>query len=142
MPRIVVVDDEENIRFIFKKILTAAGHEVASAAHLIDARAIISANEFDVAIIDRILSDGHNGIELVEYIRAAHPFCEPILISGYKTSRSAAEALKFDTFAYLTKPVKQDKLCHVVAEAAGKSKAKKDSGQFNPYFSTHIYRSS
>ncbi len=133
MHRILVVDDEENIRFVFKKILTAAGYEVASAAHMIDARAIISANEFDVAVIDRILSDGQNGIDLVEYIRAAQPFCEPILMSGYQTSKSSAEALKFDTFAYLTKPVKPDQLCHIVAEAAGKSKAKKDSGQFNPY---------
>ncbi|MBL0701437.1 MAG: response regulator [Desulfosarcina sp.] len=132
MSRILIVDDDENIRFVFKKILTAAGHEVVSAAHMIDARAILSANEFDVALIDRILSDGQNGFDLVKYIKAAQPFCEPILMSGYKTYRSAAEALRFDTLAYLAKPVKQDQLYHAVAEAADKSKAKKKSEELNP----------
>ncbi|WDN89364.1 hypothetical protein BuS5_02332 [Desulfosarcina sp. BuS5] len=130
MPRILVVDDEENIRFSFKHFLTAAGYEVVTVTHPIDARAILSANEFDVAIIDRILSDGQNGIDLVKYIRAVQPFCEPVLMSGYPSFSSAAETLQFETFAYLAKPVKQEKLCRVVAEAVHKSKAKKNSGHF------------
>ena len=142
MPRILVVDDEENIRFSFKKLLTSAGYEVVTAAHLIDARAILAANEFDVAVIDRILSDGQNGIDLVKYIRDVQPFCEPVLMSGYPTFSSAAETLQFETFAYLTKPVKQKKLCHVVGEAVRKSKAKKDSGHFKSVLQSIFHSSS
>lgn len=128
MPKILIVDDEENIRFAYKNILAAMGYEVAVAAHLIDAMAILAVNEFDVAIIDRILTDGQNGIDLVKYIRAVQPFCESILMSGYPTFSSAAKTLQLETFAYLTKPVKQKELCSVVAKAVHKSKEKKDSG--------------
>ncbi len=141
MPRILIVDDEENIRFSFKQFLTAAGYEVVTAAHPIDARAILAANEFDVAVIDRILSDGQNGIDLVKYIRAVQPFCEPVLMSGYPTFSSAAETLQFDTFAYLRKPVKQEKLCSVVAEAVCKSSSKKDAGHFKDVLQSVFYSS-
>ncbi len=141
MSRILIVDDEENIRFSYKNILTAAGYEVDVAAHLIDARAILKANEFDVAIIDRILADGQNGIDIVKYIREVQPFCEPVMMSGYPTFGSAAETLQFEGFAYLTKPVKQKELCEVVAKAVSKNKAKKDSGHSKNVFQS-IFHSS
>ena len=126
MARILVVDDEESIRFSFQKFLSNAGHEITVAENIIDARAILSDNEFDVAVIDRILKDGQNGLDLVKHIREVNPFCEPILISAYPNFRSAAETLQYETFAYLTKPVKQEEICRVVEEAACKNKKKKE----------------
>ena len=128
MARILVVDDEESIRFYFQRLLSNAGHEVTVAENIIAAKAILSGNEFDVAVIDRILKDGENGLDLMKHIRKIQPFCEPILISAYPTFRSAAETLQYETFAYLTKPVKQEDICRVVKEAAYKSETKKDSG--------------
>ncbi|MBW2569380.1 MAG: PAS domain S-box protein, partial [Deltaproteobacteria bacterium] len=130
MAKILVVDDEESIRFSFQKFLSNAGHEVTVAENIIDARAILSDNEFDVAVIDRILKNGQNGLDLVKHIRKVQPFCEPILISAYPTFRSAAETLQYGTFAYLTKPVKQEEICRVVNEAANKSETKKNSGHY------------
>lgn len=126
MARILVVDDEESIRFSFQKFLSNTGHEVTVAENTIDAKAILAGNEFDVAIIDRILKDGQNGLDLVKHIREIQPFCEPILISAYPSFRSAAETLQYETVAYLTKPVKQEEICRVVVEAACRSKNKKE----------------
>jgi len=124
MARILVVDDEESIRFSFQRFLSNAGHEVTVAENIIDAGAILSGNEFDVAIIDRILKDGQNGLDLVKHIREIQPFCEPILISAYPSFRSAAEALQYEIFAYLAKPVKQEEVCRVVEKAACRNKKK------------------
>lgn len=126
MAMILVVDDEESIRFSFQRFLSNAGHEVAVAENIIDARAILSGNEFDVAVIDRILQDGQNGLDLVKHIKKVQPFCEPILISAYPSFRSAAETLQYETFAYLTKPVKQEEICRVVEKAACRNKNKKE----------------
>ena len=120
MAKIFVVDDEECIRFSFSRMLTDAGHEVITTGHSIDAKAILAANEFDVAVIDRLLMGGETGLEVIKYIREMQPACETILVSGYPTRKSAAEALQYETFAYLNKPVKKEELCQVVKEAVRK----------------------
>lgn len=106
MARVLVVDDEKSIRSSLNKILTDAGHEVAVLTHPVDARAVMAAKRFDVAIVDRILSDGQNGCDLVKHIKNVQPFCETILMSAYPTFEFAAEMLQYETFAYLTKPKK------------------------------------
>jgi DNA-binding NtrC family response regulator len=117
MAKVFVVDDEESIRFSFNRMLTDAGHEVIVAGHSVDAKAILAVNEFDVAVIDRILTGGETGLELIKCIKKMQPSCETILISAYPTRKSAAEALQYETFAYLNKPVKKEELCRVVKEA-------------------------
>ena len=62
MAKVLVVDDEESIRFSYNKFLTEAGHDVVVASHLLDAKAILKKNEFDVAVIDRLLENG-NGLK-------------------------------------------------------------------------------
>ena len=126
MAKIFVVDDEESIRFSFSRMLTDAGYEVIAAGHSTDAKAILAANEFNVAVIDRLLMGRETGLELIKYIKEMQPSCETILVSAYPTRKSAAEALQYETFAYLNKPVKKEELCRVVKEAVRKGKARKD----------------
>ncbi|MCP4691057.1 MAG: response regulator [Desulfobacterales bacterium] len=126
MPRILVVDDEDSIRFSFRKILSRAGYDVIVASHMIDAKAILPANEFDVAIIDRLL-ENYDGIDLMKHIKRVQPFCETILVSAYPTFKSASETLDLDAFAYLTKPVKKNELCEAVGAAAAKAGLKREA---------------
>jgi len=125
MTRVLVVDDEEVIRFVFKKFLTDAGCEVAVAAHATDAKAILSNNEFDVAVVDRILPDGQGGIGLLKEIKMSQPSCEVIIMSGFPPPRSASETLEDDAFLYITKPVNMEEIVRVVEQAAERSKSKK-----------------
>ncbi len=126
MTKVLVVDDEESIRFSFQKFLTNAGFEVAAVSHPSEAKKILASNEFDVAVVDRIFPEGQDGLDLVKYIKDAQPFCQIILISAYPTFKSAAETLKYEAFAYLTKPVKREEICKVVGEAARKSRVVRD----------------
>ena len=126
MAKVLVVDDEESIRFSFSRMLTDVDHEVIVAGHSTDAKAILAANAFDVAVIDRILIRGESGLELIKHVKAMQPSCETILVSAYPTFKSAAETLQHETFAYLNKPVKKEELCRVVKEAVRKGKARND----------------
>jgi len=69
MTKVRVVDDDEAIRFVFGRFLADAGQEVSLAEHENDAGEILSDNEFDVAVVDRILSDGQNGLVLIKEIK-------------------------------------------------------------------------
>jgi len=126
MTNILIVDDEESIRFSLKIFLQNIGYEVKTATDIIEAKTILSSIKFDVAIIDRILTGGQNGLDLVKYIKETQSFCETILISAYPDFNSASETLKYETFAYLTKPVKKKKFCNTIKDAVKKNMAKKD----------------
>jgi DNA-binding NtrC family response regulator len=123
MKKILIVDDEETILFSFERILTKAGYEVMKAGNLIEAKAILASNLFNVAIVDRLLG-ADNGLDLVADINKEQIFCSTILISAYPTFQSASDGFKHGLFDYLKKPVKRDELCRTVDAALKKNKEK------------------
>lgn len=127
MTKVLIVDDETSIRFSFAKILADAGYDAVSAAGPSEAADRVSEGRIDIAIVDRLLANGQNGFDVARRIKETHPFCEIILISAYPTFQSASEAMKFNPFAYLTKPVKTETLCRTVMEAALKGRAREES---------------
>lgn len=126
VPRVLIVDDEESIRYVFRKILTGKGYDVTVAQDAQSACAIIAACEFDVALVDRILPGGVDGIEVIRRIREFYPFCQSILMSAYPTFQSAAQTLEHEVFAYLTKPIQTKEICSVIESAAEKGVRKKE----------------
>jgi len=127
MTKVLVVDDEEAIRFVFQRFLSDAGYEVSLAAHQNDAMEFLSTKEFDVAVVDRILSDGKNGMDLIKEIKKSQPSCEVIMMSGFPTFNDSPELGEQESFTYLAKPVKKDDIVRAVGEAAEKSKSKQTS---------------
>jgi PAS domain S-box-containing protein len=140
MASVLIVDDEESIRFSYKKFLTDSGYDVAVASHLLEAKALLPTSEFAVAIVDRILGDD-NGMDFVKHIRETQPFCEPILISAYPSFESASETLQYDVSAYLAKPIVKKKLCQAVDDAVRKNRIKKES-QHNEIILQSLFDSS
>ncbi len=126
MAKVLIVDDEESIRYSYQRFLSDAGYDVTLASSLHDAKAFLVGNKFEVAIVDRILGDG-NGLELIKRINEVQPFCEPILISGNPNFESASETLRYDVFAYLSKPVVKKKLCQMVQDAVQKNERRRES---------------
>ena len=68
MAKVLVVDDEESIRYSFRKFLADAGFDVVVVSHFTEAKTCLSANEFEVAVVDRILPEGQNGLNLIKHI--------------------------------------------------------------------------
>ena len=107
--RILVVDDEESIRFTFRHFLSEEGYSVADAATLGEALNCLSKEPFALVFADIILG-GKTGIELLKEIRAKDPQCCVVMITGYPHHDSASEALRLGAFDYISKPVQQDTL--------------------------------
>ena len=114
--RILVIDDEESIRFTFERFLRAAGHVVATADSCSEALTRINETSFDVVFADIILGDG-TGIEILREIKAREPSCPVIMITGDPGVETAADSIRLGAFDYLPKPINQESLLHVTRTA-------------------------
>ncbi len=112
---ILVVDDEERQREIYRDILEGEDYYAETAPSGEAALALLSQKRFDLVITDLNLT-GMTGVELLSEILAADPTVAVVLITGYASIQSAIEATKRGVYQYLEKPVDRDKLLEVVGE--------------------------
>jgi PAS domain S-box-containing protein len=110
--RILVIDDEEGIRFTFNKFLSDKNHEVFTAENFDEALTIISETDFDVIFADVIL-EGKTGIDILREIRERNMNCPVVMITGYPNIKTASEAVRLGAFDYIPKPVRKETLLHV-----------------------------
>ncbi|MFZ2446174.1 MAG: sigma 54-interacting transcriptional regulator [Syntrophobacteraceae bacterium] len=114
--RILVIDDEESIRFTFERFLGAAGYSVATAESRGEALARINETSFDVVFADIILGDG-TGIDILREIRAKGLICPVIMITGDPGVETAADSIRLGAFDYIPKPINQESLLHTTRTA-------------------------
>lgn len=126
IPRVLIVDDEEAIRYVFHKFLADAGYDVSVAEHEDEAKEVLSNISFDVAVVDQILPGGQNGLDLVKDIKNMQPTCEIIMVSGFPDFEGKNESLGVGKLTFLTKPVKKDEIVRAVDVAAEKSKINRE----------------
>lgn len=106
---ILVIDDEESIRFTFQRFLASAGHSVITAGNCGEARDRIDEGGFDLVFVDIILPDG-TGIDLLREIRLRRPACPVIMITAYPSVETARDTFRMGAFDYITKPVRQQEV--------------------------------
>jgi len=112
---ILVVDDEERQREIYRDILRDEGYDTETTASGESALRLLGQKRFDLVLTDLNLT-GMTGIELLSGILAADPTVAVVLITGYPSIPSAIEATKKGVYQYLEKPVDRDRLLEVVRE--------------------------
>jgi DNA-binding NtrC family response regulator len=100
--KILIIDDEEKLRSLLKRIVGLEGYTVAEAGNLKLAFKILDKEEIDVIICDVRLPDG-NGIEFVTEIKNKYPLTEIILVTAYGNIPDAIQAMKNGAFDYITK---------------------------------------
>jgi PAS domain S-box-containing protein len=103
--RILLVDDEEDIRIILRMSLEDLGYEVATAANGQEALDIIPTFAPAVVLSD-IKMPGIDGIELLKAIKASYPEIEVIMVSGHGDMDLAIKSLQLEATDFLTKPVR------------------------------------
>jgi PAS domain S-box-containing protein len=116
--RILVIDDEESIRFTFETFLSDAGYSVQTAANYDQAVALIEGTDFDVIFADIILG-GKTGIDVMREARRRNLTCPVVMVTGAPNVETASEAVRLGAFDYIAKPVHQDTLLHVAKMAFG-----------------------
>ncbi len=113
--RILVVDDDENIRESFKEILTYEGYAIDVAADAAEAIKKTETSAYNVALIDIRLPD-MEGIELLTRMKDTVPKTRKIIVTGCPSLQNAIMAVNKNADAYLVKPVDIKKLLATVQE--------------------------
>ena len=121
-PKLLLVDDEEQFRETLAKRLTATGYTVDDASGGMEALEKLSAEKFDVVILD-IQMPGMSGLEILSEIRARHIGVEVIMLTGHGEVSSAVEGMRLGAYDYLMKPYEYEYLVVKIQEAF---KIKKD----------------
>jgi len=111
--KILVVDDEQNIRDIFQAFLRDMGYTVTTAVDGIDALEKISKERFDLYIVD-IYMPRMGGLELISRLKELHPSAVIIVTTGYSGLDVDFRSIRQSAFMYLTKPIQPDELIRAV----------------------------
>lgn len=107
--KILVVDDEESIRFTLEIFLLEEGYDVSLASNYDEAVSLIKETSFDLMFIDIILG-GKSGIDLLRIVKDGNPNAQVIIITGAPSIDTATRALKLGALDYIIKPVRQKEL--------------------------------
>ena len=118
--RLLVVDDEPDLRTLYELTLLREGYDVESAETVEEAWKTLSAKRFNLVITDMRLPDG-SGLDLLRRLDDAGRGEKGIVITAYGSAENAVEALKAGAYDYLTKPVDLRQFRAVVASALGRT---------------------
>jgi len=100
---ILVIDDEEVVRILFKSLLEDSGYQALLAVDGQEGIRLLEQHHPAVALVDKNLPD-MSGLELIASEKKRHPNTEFIMITGYASLDSAVKAMELGAFSYLTKP--------------------------------------
>jgi two-component system response regulator PilR (NtrC family) len=115
-PRILVIDDEADLRELLEITLVKMGLDVDSASTVREARALLGQHEYALVLTDMRLPDG-TGLELVREVAGAGRGTPIAVITAYGSADNAVIALKAGAFDYVSKPVVLDDLRVMVRSA-------------------------
>ena len=118
MTKILIIDDEKDIRFLLSTILADEGHETIQAGTVEEAELQIDKNDFNLAIVDISLNDKKkDGIYLLKKIKKINKFIPVIMISGHATIQLAVDSMKLGAYEFLEKPFNKDRLLNFTKRA-------------------------
>ncbi len=104
---ILIVDDEEYIRFALSEYFTTSGYRVDAAGEWEEAEALLASRQYSLVISDLRLTGfgGTEGLEIVRSIRQRWPDTRVMILTGYGSAEVRAEALRRGVDAFLEKPM-------------------------------------
>ncbi len=114
--RILIIEDEEILRFSFKSLLAKEGYEVQTAEDYTSAFEIISDFDPDLIIADIILGK-HTGIDILRDVKKMGLQAPVVMITGKPSIETASEAVRLGAYDYLPKPVEKEDLLKIAQQA-------------------------
>ena len=115
MKKILIVDDEKDIRFILNEILTENDYTVVSAGTIKEAESIVNNDHFDLALLDVLLDEkSRDGLYLLNQIKKKNKDIPVIMMSGHANIQIAVNSVKDGAFEFLEKPFNQERLLNFI----------------------------
>lgn len=112
-PRLLVVDDEQNICSLLREMLSDDGYQVTTCRSAQQALERMAGQPYDMIISD-LKMPGMSGTDLIRQVKKQWPETTAVLFTGYATVETAVEAMRYGADDYVTKPFNIDELRKVV----------------------------
>ncbi len=124
--RVLVIDDEENMRHMLKVMLDKAGYDVQGAADGIEGLKQMEAYDFDFILCD-IKMPRMDGMTFLRHARKEYPEKTYIMMSAYGSIETAVEAMKEGSYDYISKPFKTDEVLMTLKKAEERERLKEEN---------------
>ncbi|NNG01887.1 MAG: response regulator [Desulfobacteraceae bacterium] len=112
--KILIADDEEQIRELLSMYLERFNYQIDTAANASEALALMDDVTYDIILTDKNMPDAdgniEGGMEILRYVNETKPDTEAIMITGYATVETAVEAMKLGAIDYIMKPIPLEEL--------------------------------
>ncbi|MGB9591974.1 MAG: sigma-54-dependent transcriptional regulator [Candidatus Kryptoniota bacterium] len=123
-PKILVVDDEESLRFLLSSELEAEGFDVQSASDGDEAIDIVrrkgeAGERYDVVLLD-IKMPRVDGFEVLKYVKQSVPETKVIMLTAYADVKNAIESLRLGASDFVSKPYDLDDILTSINRALGR----------------------
>src|SRR5476649_199731 len=138
MSRLLLIDDEEDVRYSFQRIFDSPEIEFTTASSGEEGLKVIPKFKPDLVLMD-VRMGGMNGLETLRKIRAANPKLLVILMTAYGTTQTAIEAMKLGAYDYLLKPFDAVKIKELVGNALKAARDMKQVVSYQPLLESEDY---
>lgn len=129
--RVLVVDDQKNIRHTLRLTLEASGIQVFEAENLREARSLqkkhLNKNRFDMFLLDIRLGDRESGLDFLKEISRRNDASKVVVISGEATVKDAFTATELGAFDYIEKPLSPERLMVTVTRCLSFNEIREDN---------------
>lgn len=139
VPRILVIDDDTEVRYSLNRVLSSQRYEVQEAPSGEDGVAAVKKQAPDVVLLDNRMT-GMSGLETLQHIKAANPKQLVIFMTAFGTAQTAIEAMKFGAFDYVVKPFDPPKLLAMVESALRTQADNKSAAGYKPVINTEEHK--
>ena len=138
MSKLLLIDDEEDVRYSFQRIFNSPDIELATASSGEEGLKVIPKFKPDLVLMD-VRMTGMTGMETLRRIRQSDPKLLVILMTAYGTTQTAIEAMKLGAYDYLLKPFDIPKLKEIVGNALKAARDMKQVVSYEPLLESEDY---
>jgi len=115
-PRILIVDDEEQVLRLLKRLLELNGYSCETAQDAVEAKALMSAEQFDLLLTDMNMP-GDSGLDLIGAASEVQPDIATVMVTGMDDREIANAALELGAYGYIIKPFQSNEILISVTNA-------------------------
>lgn len=126
LPKVLIVDDDANMRESIADNLEVSGYDVSQAASGAEAVAAVKAQFFDVILMDYNLTDA-TGIDVIKQIRTINTESQILMLTAHASLDTAVKAIQESVADFLSKPVDFDRLKHSIGAALRKLRLEQEN---------------
>ena len=138
MSKLLLIDDQEDVRYSLQRIFDSPDIELAAASSGEEGLKVIPKFKPDLVLMD-VRMGGINGLETLRKIRAGNPKLLVILMTAYGTTQTAIEAMKLGAYDYLLKPFDAVKIKDLIANALKAARDMKQVVSYQPLLESEDY---